>query len=180
MDTYEIRIVLRDTDPPVWRRLQVPAGIALGQLHRVIQAAMGWRDLHLHRFVADGVAYGVSDEEFPTDMKSEAGVWLDSLAGPGDRLSYEYDFGDGWVHEIEIERALAAEPGTHYPRCAGGARACPPEDCGGPPGYAALLEVLRRGARNEDEADLLAWLGEDFDPKAFDPATVNAALRCLK
>ncbi len=179
MNIYEIKIALLRIGPPIWRRLQVPADITLGRLHHVIQTAMGWSDMHLHQFIADGVAYGVPDAEFPNDMKSEHNVWLDSLAGPGDRLNYEYDFGDGWMHEIQIEKTLTAEPGKHYPQCIGGERACPPEDCGGPSGYERLLDILR-DPKHEEYADMLDWIGDEaFDPEAFDSAAVNAALANL-
>ena len=103
----------------------------------------------------------------------------DLVARPGDRLVYRYDFGDGWEHDVVVERVLAAQPGVRYPRCAGGARRCPPEDCGGSWGYAHLREVLADPAHDE-HADMLEWLdleaASQFDPAAFDVNEVNASL----
>ncbi len=175
MNTYRIKVVLKDTYAPVWRRLQVPADIALDALHDVLQIAMGWEDAHLHQFVVNGDCYGVYDPEFANDMQNESSYLLSDLVDEGDRLTYEYDFGDDWVHEIKIEKVLIAEPGTHYPLCLGGERACPLEDSGGPPGYEHILEVLR-DPKHEEYDEILEWAGEDFDPEAFDLNVVNVSL----
>lgn len=174
---YQIKTTLRHIAPPVWRRLEVPADTKLGKLHKILQTAMGWTDSHLHAFRAGGITYGVPDPDldFPDDIKNERNVRLDQIAGEGETLTYEYDFGDGWDHEIKIEKALAADPIIHYPRLTAGARACPPEDCGGPPGYAHLLDVLHDPAHEEHD-ELREWVGEDFDPDAFDLDAINRML----
>lgn len=179
MNIYQLKITLKDIRPPVWRRLQVSADIKLGKLHRVIQDAFGWTDSHLHAFTVAGETYGVPDPDFPGETRSERNVRLDSLVDAGDRLMYEYDFGDGWRHEILIEKVLPAEAGARYPRCLAGARACPPEDYGGPPGYEHMLEVLRE-PRHPERPDTLEWLGVEFDPEAFDLDEVNAVLRKIR
>ncbi|MGW7444423.1 plasmid pRiA4b ORF-3 family protein [Kitasatospora sp. NPDC054795] len=178
---YELGIQLADVDQPaVWRRVQVPAGIRLDNLHRVIQAAMGWQNCHLHAFSANGVDYGRRSSEL--DFVDETTVALDTVAKEGAHLDYTYDFGDSWNHCITVEHRTAAEPGRHYPACVDGAGACPPEDCGGAPGYEDLKQALSDPAHPEHE-DLLRWLGlervADFDPDRFDPHQANQQLRTL-
>lgn len=178
MNVYQIKVVLRHIRPSIWRRLQVPADITLGELHDILQIAMGWEEAHLHQFIVNGECYGVLDPEFLTDMQDESRYRLSDLGGKGGRLAYEYDFGDGWIHEIRIEKVFAAEPDKHYPLCLAGERACPPEDCGGPPGYERLLAILA-DPQHEEHEDMLDWLGGDLDPETFDPAAVNASLGSL-
>jgi hypothetical protein len=131
MKIHQLKITLKHIKPPIWRRLEVPADIKLGKLHDVIQIAMGWTDSHMHAFIAGQTVYGTPDPEFGGGTKSERNVRLDSIVKAGGKLVYEYDFGDGWVHEIKVEKVLDADPAAHYPRCTAGKRACPPEDCGG-------------------------------------------------
>jgi hypothetical protein len=173
---YQIKITLRYIAPPVWRRIEVPADIKLGKLHRMLQAVMGWTDSHLHAFRIGRLSYGVPDPEFPDDMKNERTMRLDNIAATGDMIIYEYDFGDGWEHELKIEKVLTPEPDMRYPRCTAGKRACPPEDCGGPPGYEHLLEVLR-DPKHEEHEEMREWIGRDFDPEEFDLAEVNEMLK---
>lgn len=174
---YQIKVTLRHVTPPIWRRLEVPADTKLGKLHKILQTALGWTDSHLHAFRVGGIAYGVPDPDpdFPDDTQNERNVRLNQIAGAGETLSYEYDFGDGWDHEIKIEKAIATDPAVHYPRCTAGERACPPEDCGGPPGYAHLLDVLGDPAHEEHD-ELREWTGEDFNPEAFELDAINKML----
>lgn len=173
-------------DPPVWRRVVVPAGITLGELHYVIQDAMGWEDCHLHMFTAGKVTYGVPDGDFMSDDQDEDAVRLsDLLSRKGQKLSYTYDFGDDWDHLVKLEKtlrpgsteALAAGP---VPVCLAGEGACPPEDCGGASGYWNLKEALAN-PDHDDHEDMLEWLGldrpGDFNPAAFHLAEVNQRLR---
>ncbi len=171
----ELTVTLRDTEPPVWRRLAVPPSLTLRELHAVLQTAMGWEDAHLHLFEVDGIRYG-DVEDFPGDLGDEGTTTVADVAARVDRFRYEYDFGDGWEHDLRVgRRPVPADPDR--PRCQDGARACPPEDCGGVPGYERLLDVLAdpSSARGED-AELLEWLGGDHDPDAFDPAATDELL----
>jgi hypothetical protein len=153
----------------VWRQVLVPATIRLDRLHKVIQAAMGWQDAHMHVFSDGETHYGVPDPEL--SYHDEHATKLNDLVAPGGRLEYTYDFGDGWDHEILVEEAMAAEPGGHYPRCVAGRGACPPEDCGGVGGYARLVGILAEPGHEEHQF-MLDWLGLDsrdqFDPAGFD------------
>ena len=177
--TVQLKLSLRGVSkPPVWRRLLVPADMRLDRLHDVIQTAMGWTDTHLHVFSTVAGDYGVPDPELGFGNERSARL-AQFLRQPGDRINYAYDFGDGWEHDIVLERRLNPDPGERIPTCLAGKGACPPEDCGGPWGYADLKEALA-DPRHEDHEDMLEWLGlgsaEDFDPAACDVAEINDVL----
>ncbi len=166
------------SEPPVWRRLLVPANIRLDRLHGVIQATMGWENYHMHAFSDGSREYGLADREL--EHRDERRATLGRLLKrEGKRIRYTYDFGDGWEHEIVLEGVLAAEPGVRYPVCIAGKGACPPEDCGGVWGYEALREALADPAHEQHE-EMLEWLGlqtaAEFDAARFDPDEVNRAL----
>jgi hypothetical protein len=176
---YQIKVTLKWSNPPIWRRLQVHGDTRLGRLHQVLQIAMGWDGGHLHAFDAGGISYGEPDPHFPGDIRSERSVRLDKIAQEGGTFRYEYDFGDSWIHEIKVEKVLAPEPGTRYPSCLAGKRACPPEDCGGVPGYERMLGILAN-PKDEEYEEITEWLGEEFDPEAFDLGAVNEELAKLR
>jgi len=156
----------------------------LEDLHHVIQIAMGWEDYHLHHFLIGktyyaGPAPDGSDLDWDIEMGDERKVKLaDFIRRKGQRFEYEYDFGDGWRHEILVEKVFQPEPGVSYPVCTAGKRACPPEDCGGAWGYANLLEVMA-DPDHPDHEELAEWAGE-IDPEAFDLDAVNQRLDCLR
>jgi hypothetical protein len=178
----QLKITLRDIRPPVWRRVQVPSDITLAKLHRIIQVAMGWYDSHLHQFIVGGKYYGVPsiDEFSELDLKDERKARLNHvLSKSKQKIVYEYDFGDGWEHEILLEQILPPEPGVRYPRCIAGARACPPEDCGGTGGYENFLAAIR-DLDHEEHDEYLEWIGGEFDPEAFDRSDFDAALRHIR
>ncbi|MFE2992241.1 plasmid pRiA4b ORF-3 family protein [Streptomyces sp. NPDC059262] len=175
---HTIKVTLRGSRPPIWRRLEVPSGTTLQQLHHLIQVAFGWEDYHMWAFETPQDRYGTADREL--GIRSAAAKRLDQVAQhTGDQFGYTYDFGDNWEHDILVEAVEDAEPGTAYPRCLTGRRACPPEDCGGVWGYEYLIEILA-DPKHEEHDDRLEWLGLDsadqFDPAAFDLAEVNTAL----
>ncbi len=173
---YQVKVTLRGVKPPVWRRLIVASSIALSKLHDILQVAFGWTDSHLHLFDIRGLTYGVPDPDFGNDMRDEAKAHLDRvLVREKDAMCYDYDFGDGWRHAIVLEKILHPTPETRAPLCIAGARACPPEDCGGVPGYANLLEIVANPSHPEHE-EMLEWLGDEFDPARFDVDEVNAIL----
>lgn len=176
---YQLKVGLLGVKPPVWRRLEVVGGLTLAQLHEIIQAAMGWTDSHLHAFEVGADSYGTPDPDWASDLQDERRVRLCQLGlSAGSRFRYTYDFGDDWQHDVLVEQIAAPDPAIAYPRCTGGRRACPPEDCGGPWGYAELLEVLSNPDHAEYE-DRVEWLGVEFDADAFDQDEVNYLLRWL-
>ena len=140
----QFKVTLEEIQPPIWRRLVVPAGITLAELHRVLQVVMGWTDSHMHQFHVGEARYGNLSPHFgeELDYEDEAKITLAGVARKAKTFLYEYDFGDGWMHEIEIEKAQDLEGAMARAVCADGARACPPEDIGGPPGYEDFLAGL--------------------------------------
>jgi len=169
-------VVLQGTDPPVWRQLLVRSHATLGDLHLVLQRAMGWQGAHLHAFrVGPTTNAPARLGDYGPRHKDESRARLAALAPAGTRVVYEYDFGDGWEHLIDVQKVMLAAEGEVYPRCVAGARACPPEDCGGAWGYAELLQTLESGG-GEQRDEVIDWLGGEFDPGHFDLAIVNAAL----
>jgi len=169
-----LKVALRGTKPPIWRRLLAPADMTLGDLHEAIQAAMGWEGGHLHAFDIGGRHYG--DRANVDDVADEGRLTLGEVRRSGvARFGYTYDFGDDWEHTVTIEKTLPAAQGTVYPTCVAGKRACPPEDCGGPWGYQELLDIIADPAHPE-RAERLEWLGEEFDPEEFSVEVANATL----
>ncbi len=171
-DVLRIKVTIQGTKPPVWRRLEVPATITLARLHKVLQTAFGWTNSHLHGFEFD------QGLRRPTAIKDAMlrRTRLGSVAGAvGDTLVYRYDYGDDWAHLIKVEDRFAAKEGSTYPTCTGGRRAGPPEDCGGVPGYAMLLDALADPG-HPDRDELAEWLPSGFDPAEFNRDRVNAAL----
>lgn len=177
-EIYQIKVTLLDSKPPIWRRLLVPADLTLARLHDVLQIAMGWQDCHLHEFAIGRERFGIPDAEME-DVRNERTVRLSSVLGrAGAKAAYTYDFGDGWEHDIVVEKVLAPEPGHPYPACVAGKNCCPPEDCGGIGGYYDFLEAIGDPDHPEHE-DLREWIGGDFDPKAFSVEKVNGWLKHL-
>ncbi len=176
---FQLKVTIKGIRPPIWRRLQVPGEATLADLHDILQTAFGWENAHLHQFVIGGAFFGVSDpmggmwdeemtDERRTSLRDAVGVRLKKFV-------YEYDFGDDWIHDIVVEKVLAPEAGVAYPRCLAGKRAGPPEDCGGPWGYAALLEAVG-DPDHPEHAEMLEWLGEEPDPEAFNRDVLNVWL----
>lgn len=172
---YQLKLTLLDIKPPIWRRIQVPEG-TLDDLHAHIQTAMGWTNTHLHHFEIGGRRYGdprlLDDGWGDADFDDSTKVRLSTLLAKkrrSFRFFYEYDFGDGWRHEIVYEGAQPSESGQKYPRCVDGARACPPEDVGGPWGYADLLKAIR-DPKHENHGRMLEWIGGEFDSENFSAA----------
>jgi Plasmid pRiA4b ORF-3-like protein len=171
-----LRIDLDEVTPRVRRRVEVPLDIRLDELHRVIQAAMGWEDYHLYEFRRAGTAWGVPDPtwDFPgTSALPAADASLADLLGDrAKRFTYVYDFGDDWRHTVRVEAVAEAAPGVRYPRFLDGEGRCPPEDVGGPWGYADFLEaVADPGHERHDE--LLQWCGGTFDPTDIGEAAIR-------
>jgi hypothetical protein len=177
---YQLKITLRDSRPPIWRRVLVPGDFTLFKLHYVIQAAFGWLDYHLHQFIIDGSYYSIPSPEDWEPIIDERRFTLQTIAPtPGKKFTYEYDFGDSWEHNILVEKIIPAEPSTTYPVCVKGKRACPPEDVGGIWGYANFLEAIADPAHEEHDS-YLEWVGGEFDPEEFDLEQINKLLKQVK
>lgn len=187
---YQVKITLKDVDPPIWRRLLVPLETKLSRFHDIIQAAMGWQDSHLHVFKVGVVNFsypyepGHLEELTAVDSRYVKLIHVVPHARPFQRefhfaFEYEYDFGDSWMHEIVFEDVLPPDPEHKAPVCIGGERACPPDDVGGVWGYQNFLEAINDPKHPEYE-EYRQWSGGDFDPEKFDLDTVNRAIRTLR
>ncbi len=179
---FRFRIELRGIAPPIWREIDVPSSYSFWDLHVAIQDAMGWLDYHLHAFRIEETStravmeIGIPDDEcFAASDPLMAGWEIlvrSYINEPGQTVNYEYDFGDGWNHQVLLRDIVPRDRDTRYPICIGGERACPPEDCGGVWGYQALLEAISDPA-HEEHKNMLQWLGGEFDPERFDSAAVK-------
>ena len=175
--TYQLKVTLNGATPPIWRRILVPSDIPLGQLHTVLQVAMGWTNSHLHQFISGSTYYGIQDEfSLEMEVEDENRYRLNRLLqAEKEAIKYEYDFGDGWMHRIVLERILPHDNNKQLPICIKGKRASPPEDCGGIGGYFRLLDILKDPGHAEYE-DMMEWLGGEFDSEAFDIDETNEML----
>jgi hypothetical protein len=178
---YQFKITLLESQPPIWRRIQVRNG-TLDKLHLQIQTAMGWTNSHLHQFEIDGERHGdpeLIDDGFEDFECVDSTIRKISAIVPKDgkrfQFTYEYDFGDCWKHDVLFEGCLKAEKGGRYPLCVEGERACPPEDVGGIGGYEEFLEALA-DPKHEQHDDFVEWAGE-FDPEMFDVEKTTKAMR---
>jgi len=188
---YSLHVQLTGIEPPIWRKIVVPGAISLHTLHKMLQVVMGWENAHLYLFRLTinekTTVYGLPDPDWEDihirdsrRTKLDATVWADWL-----KLTYEYDLGDSWVHQITIEKIehLAEENLNEQalwiiPRCLAGERACPPEDAGGIGGYTLLLSALRNAKHPEHER-LRQWAGSYYDPELFSVQQFNSALAVL-
>lgn len=169
MKTTRLRVVLCDVEPPLARVIDVPSKATLPELHDLLQAAIGWTNSHLHQFVTPEATYGMEfpgGDVLPEDQRDETAAQLADL---GDRFEYLYDLGDGWAHDVEV-----LGPGGGTPGCVDGDGACPPEDCGGPGGYAELLDALA-DPRHPEHDEMRAWVGDRLRP--FNLAATDRRVR---
>jgi len=179
---FQFKITLLGIKPPIWRRIQVQ-DCTLDKLHEHIQTSMGWTNSHLHQFEIKGKRFG--DPELLNDgfedfkcVDSTKTLLSEVLPKTGKRFAfkYEYDFGDGWIHEVLFEGHPTVYPKAKYPLCLEGQRACPPEDCGGIGGYDHFLEAIADPLHEEHES-MLEWAGGYFDPAAFDAIATTKVMR---
>jgi len=177
---YQLKITLRESKPPIWRRIQVRSDTTLAKLHDIFQIVMGWTNSHLHQFIIHGVEYGMSDTDYDMDIKDEKRVKLGKLIfAEKEKFIYEYDFGDRWKHKILVEKIFPVEKGVRYPICLKGKRACPPEDCGGIWGYSEFIEAIE-DVNHPEHDDMLEWIGGEFDSEEFDVDNINSGLKYIK
>jgi hypothetical protein len=185
----QLRIALLGIRPPIWRRVLVPSDGSGEYLHQVIQVAMGWQDSHMHHFILgkrpDLVMVEHPDvlddpmfpgREEPNTLDSTQITIGELLRKGGGRVLYEYDFGDGWMHTVTLEKELPLDPAMTLPQCLDGKRGCPPEDCGGTPGYDEIVRLVKDPKFKPDGRtgeELLEWLGGEYDPELFDIKEAN-------
>ena len=178
VEVYVVKVTLLGTSPPVWRRILVPRDITLQHLHRTLQTVMGWTNSHLHQFVLQRQTFSDPRSRVVTKVANENRTRLGELIWTaGASLLYEYDFGDGWQHELLLEEVLTGDE-SFQQICVAGKQCCPPEDCGGSQGFAELLNALR-DANHPGHEEVCEWLG-DYVPESFSADDINRRLRRRK
>jgi hypothetical protein len=175
-----LTVTLEDVEPAVMRRLDVPVDVRLDRLHVVLQVAIGWTDMHLWELYAGEIRWGLPDPDWPDGpLDARKTTLKDALDAAGAKtLQYVYDFGDGWEHVIKIERVDEAAPDAIYPRLIAATGRCPPEDVGGPWGYAEFLEAIG-DPKHERHDELTEWFGDDFDPTVVETDWIEQELTRL-
>lgn len=179
---YQFKITLLDTAPVIWRRIQVQ-DCFLDDLHHHIQAVMGWENNHLHHFIIGRERYGIpkwlDDDVFGSKVVDSAKTLLSDLVpanGKRIKIEYTYDMGDNWEHEVLFEGIVKPDRKTKYPVCVEGERACPPENCGGTPGYQQILVALD-DPESDEYHEVLDFVGRRFDPDRFDAKAATWEMR---
>jgi hypothetical protein len=170
---HQLKITLKHVTPPVWRRVVLPSDCSLAEVAALLLTAMGWAGYHLYSFRIGDATYVDLDDDWPEDAIDPSTVRLGDLVGPGDTFAFEYDFGDGWEHQVVVEKLLPSER-RGRPVCVAGRRACPPEDVGGPAGYADFLAAIADPSHDRHD-EMLDWIGGSFDPESFAAAAVDLA-----
>ncbi|MCJ2041968.1 plasmid pRiA4b ORF-3 family protein [Methylobacterium sp. J-059] len=175
-----LRITLDDTEPTIWRTVEVPLAASLKLLHEVIQAAMPFQNYHLFQFQEGAVRYVIPDPEWHDgNTRSAKSTKLGALVDRGTTaFAYTYDFGDNWQHTITVEEVGPAHPAIAYPRFLDGARRAPPEDVGGTMGFEEFLEAVTK-PRHRERKRMLEWYGGPFDPDGLDRETIEAGVSKL-
>ncbi len=178
---YQIKVTLRGSEPLIWRRIQLRSDPTLAKFHRILQRVMGWEDAHLHRFTIQTQYYGIPHREEGVRTTKDGREYRLSevVPGEGSRFTYDYDFDDNWEHVLMVENTLTPDEEVRYPTCVEGARACPPEDVGGIPGYENFLDAVKNPDHPEHD-EYLEWIGGEFDLEEFDVDVVNGQLRSLR
>ena len=174
--THVLRVSLRYVEPEVWRRVVVVSEMPLSKFATALERAMGWEGYHLHLFDVGGVLFGVPGEDADYLIDEKAAKVTHLLPREQSSLRWDYDFGDGWEHDVVVEAIEPLNPKTKNPVVLDGARACPPEDVGGPGGYEELLRVLN-DPTDEEHEHMVSWAPEGFDPAVFDLVAANRRLR---
>ena len=184
-DIIQLKITLEGTKPAIWRRVQIEKNTTFFELHHIIQITFGWLNYHMYQFNVDGHKLGAPDDYMANVASTEEGVidsrdiTLESLiVEPGEKFEYEYDFGDGWIHQIVVEKFLPGIKRKQYPTCTAGKLACPSEDSGGLRGFYDNLKIIKN-KKHPEYKDTIRWLGRGYDPAYFDKKLVNKELSSL-
>jgi Plasmid pRiA4b ORF-3-like protein len=179
---YQLHISLNDIEPVIWRRIQVLGRVSLYKLNRIIQESMGWTNSHLNLFKINDVEYEVkysNIEENPEALDEKEFKLWQVVQAENVSFTFLYDYGDYWEHSVLVEKILPKEPDVKYPICLDGKRACPPEDCGGPPGFREFVEAVCN-PYHEDHQAMIRWVGYKYDPNEFNIALVNKRMARIR
>ncbi len=173
---YELKIELNGVKPSIWRTFVSDSNVLLPDLHKMIQIIMGWTNSHLHQFIKDGVIFsGLGEESFIRSVNYNKIKLCEVLKTEGDSIIYEYDFGDGWEHKLQLVK-IRNDIESKDPECISGERSCPPEDCGGVPGYEEILKALKNPKKKKYKG-IIEWVGCDYDPDYLDIPEINERLK---
>ena len=175
---FQFKVTLKDSKPKIWRRFQAEDDLMFFDLHYIIQAVMGWENDHLYQFIVEKNRY-IGDPEMleSDDIMDDGKTKLSDIFNePKTKIIYEYDFGDGWEHELVLEKILEKDPKQHYPVCLAGKLNCPPEDCGGIYGFNNMMQILK-DEKHPNHEGIKEWIGENYNPDFFDLETVNEFLK---
>lgn len=177
----QFKITLKESNPKIWRRFLIENTLMFYDLHLVIQNVIGWTNSHLYQFVYERNSYIGNPEllersEVADDRETELSAIFDK---PKIKMIYEYDFGDGWEHELVLEKIIDKNSTQQYPFCIEGEMNCPPEDCGGIYGFMDMMQKFKN-KKHPEHADIAEWLGEDYNQDDFDLEAVNANLKDYK
>jgi len=186
-EIYQLKITLKGSKPPIWRRVQTPASTTLQRVHAIIQQSMEWVNYHLHEFHVKDMLIGDPEQlcgwgmDRDDEVIDEAEIRLAELRlREGAKFEYVYDFGDDWQHVILLEKKLERDPDAHYPLCIKAVKSGPPEDVGGIWGYYNMLEALDDPEHPEHE-EFSDWLGgEGWDPDEVSLEEINSSLRLAR
>ncbi|MCD6543421.1 MAG: plasmid pRiA4b ORF-3 family protein [Flavobacteriaceae bacterium] len=175
-DIFQIKISLDNAKPSIYRTILIEPDTNFVDFHDIIQIAMGWDDYHLHQFETGDYTIAEPDEFMDIESIDPSSLTINEvLKKIGDKIKYEYDFGDGWAHTIQLEKIIPYQLNKNYPTCIRGKRACPPEDCGGIWGYENMREIIK-DKKHPEYRKTIEWVGIDFDPDYFDIEYVNETL----
>ena len=172
---FELKVTLRHIKPAIWRQLLIYGSTSLEGLHSALQEAFGWQDYHLYEFRLGTRRFEAPEQDDASGEDATAFLLMDLGLKPGTKFTYNYDFGDDWEHDIEVMAVRGHDPGMVYPYCVDGARAGPPEDCGGPHGYSELLQILA-DPEHPEHRERREWAGPHFLPDVFDIRATNRVL----
>lgn len=165
---HTIKITLTEVKPLVWRRVQLPSSLRLPAVADILLTAMGWAGTHLWAFERDELMYVPRDASdgwsSPGDVDAEKVSLGKLLPEVGSRVDFSYDFGDGWRHRVVTE---AIQPAPSEVKVLAGRNNCPPDDVGGPWGYADFVAAITN-VEHPEHQEMLDWVGGSFDPKHFE------------
>ena len=174
----QLKVFVDGIMPRIWRRFLVKDTSTFHDLHKALQVLFGWSDSHLYAFYVAKEELGIPDD-FRENFLNAKKIRLKDKLSLKQKFGYVYDFGDNWEHVLTVEKAFDAKDAAPVPRCVGGERSGPPEDCGSYPGYYSLMEIQKNKKHPDYQERIVEWLGTDFDFEHFDIGEINKELLTL-
>lgn len=175
INVLRLKVMLRDSNPPIWRKFLVKDNITFHKLHEILQMVMGWTNSHLYDFQVEEQKLAFPIQDWDKKGINSKKVKINTLQEK-QKFAYTYDFGDCWEHTVVVEKVLSGQTDLSHPVCLEGSLSCPPEDCGGMGGYCYLLHIKSNKKHPEYKERIVEWLGEEFNPELFDVKEINKEL----